>query len=53
MSAIMVTHEWPDGTSIEIAVEVDDDYPDSLSEAEARCMSIYRGIVLDTEPDHA
>lgn len=49
MSAIMVTHEWPDGTSIEIAVEVEESFPDALAEAEARCMSIYRGIVLDTE----
>lgn len=49
MSAIGITHEWPDGTTIEITVEVDDDYPDSLSEAEARCLSIYRSLVPDVE----
>lgn len=46
MSVIAITHSWPDGTEIEIAVEVDDDYPDSLAEAEARCLSLYRQVVV-------
>lgn len=47
MSAIAITHEWPDGTCVEVAVEVDDDYPDSLAEAEARCLSLYRRVVVE------
>lgn len=50
MSAVAITHCYPDGTTVECAVEVDDDYPDSLAEAEARCLSLYRQVVPDAEP---
>lgn len=51
MSAVAITHHYPDGTVVECAVEVDDDYPDSLSEAEARCLSLYRSVVPDVEAE--
>lgn len=49
MSLVGITHHYPDGTVVEVAVEVDDDYPDSLAEAEARCLSLYRSVVPDVE----
>jgi hypothetical protein len=49
VSAVAITHQYSDGTVIEVAVEVDDDYPQSLAEAEARCLSLYRSVVPDLE----
>lgn len=51
MSAVSITHQFADGAAIEVTVEVDESYPDALSEAEARCLSLYRGVVADTEAE--
>lgn len=49
MSAISITHQFPNGAAIEVTVEVDESYPQALAEAEARCVSTYREVVLDPE----
>lgn len=51
MSVLSISHAYPDGTVVQVEVEVDDDYPDSLAEAEARCLGLYRGAVPDMAPD--
>lgn len=47
MSAVSITHQFACGSAVEVTVEVDDDYPQSLAEAEARCLSLYRSVVVE------
>lgn len=49
MSGVSITHAYPDGSVVRVEVEVADDFPQCLAEAEARCMSLYRAAVPDVE----
>ena len=54
MAYAQITHTWPDGSRINLRVGTekgDGAYPDQLAELNARVLDLYRGAVVDVDPD--
>lgn len=49
MTGVAITHTWADGSSARVEVEVRGDYPDSLAEAVARVLDLYRDVIAEGE----